>query len=494
MYPSGNAIYDPSFNGTVTLEDLNERLFQLHIPAMVFVAVCMVIGIFGNLLVLVVYKKKFRRSNHRYFILFLAALDFTACSTGMPFLIASLRLPYLMPYAKLCKSMRYIHYLVNNASGLLLLVISVERFRKICHPFKSQITHRQILYLCYGTVFFSAVIAIPAAIFYGSSEIQTGINNLTGHQCYVDDAQKESILFELFQGLLLLETLLCIIIFIILYIFIVRKLWSSDQFLNAMRSMQMTSTKRSHDSSESTDMDQGQIEDSSETRFFKSSDDSVVKPLVTNGNTADFKTGVTPEHSQSVDNTNQSDLTVSDGNSQDSTQQTCITREKGSAEEQTNSKSLWRKSRELFRRKEHSNVKPSLNRSISDTRLNKAAQDPKFRSLSPTERLIVGNMIKSAMPTRTKKPKTSRTTARVTMMLFTVSVVFTFSFIPHLVLMIITVQDKTFLGNLTPSELIAYQVFLRSFVVNNVVNPIIYMFCDTKFRQLCKNYFCRTCK
>ncbi|XP_053383516.1 orexin/Hypocretin receptor type 1-like [Mercenaria mercenaria] len=368
MYSRVKGVY----NNNVTLEELNEDLFRLHIPALIFVALCFVTGFVGNLLVLLVYKKKFRRSNHRYFILFLAALDFLACTAGMPFIIASLRLPFLMTSSALCKSMRYLLYVVNNSSGLLLVVISVERYWKICHPFKTQPTTRHTLYLCSGTVFVSAIIAIPAALLYGASTIETGVGDKTGYQCYVDDTSEHKQLFKIYQSVLMIETILSTVIFVILYVFIMRTLWTSNQFIQAMRSMQMSSTRK------------------------------------------------------------------------------------------------------------------------SDTRLNRVKQTNKFPTLTPAERLAMRKLLESKQqPAETQTqptPQLMKRTARVTLMLFTVSMVFVIAFVPHLALMIVTAEKEDSLDTLNEIEIMVYQIFLRSFILNNVANPIIYLFCDSKFRKLCKDF------
>lgn len=476
MYSRVKGVYSEN----VTVEELNADLFPLHIPALVFVSLCIITGFVGNLMVLLVYKTKFRRSNHRYFILFLAALDFLACVTGMPFLVASLSLPYLMTSSALCKSMRYFHYLVNNSSGLLLLVISVERFRKICHPLKTQLNVRQTLRLCYGTIFFSAVIAIPAALLYGASTIHTGVGNITGYQCYVDDTLETPILFEIYQGVLMIETISCIVVFIFLYAFIIRKLWTSDQFIQAMRSMQSRSTSKSmHETSFSTDFDREEVACESSNSSFPTtqgeSKDSG-KPMVTNGDYLRRKSDLKKVYVES----SSSALSVDSGNGVD-----CV-------QPSDQPKSLLRMSRELFRRKDILSKRSDLVRAQSDTRLNRAKLDNKFQTLTPTERRAVGQRLKTKQSSvDAQKPyKPKSTTARVTIMLFTVSMVFALSFIPHLALMIVTAHNEHFLENMSEGQVMVYQIFLRSFILNNVANPFVYLFCDSKFRKICKE-FCR---
>lgn len=471
MYSRVKGVYGVN----ATVNELNEVLFRLHVPALIFVAVCIAVGVVGNIIVLLVYKTKFRRSNHRYFILFLAALDFFACVTGMPFLIASLRLPYLMTSSTLCKYVRYVHYLVNNSSGLLLLVISAERYRKICRPFKTQLTSKQTLCLCYGTIFFSAVIAVPAYVVYGASTIYTGVGNVTGYQCYIDDTLKEPLHFEIYQGLLLIETVLCVVIFIIMYAFIIRKLWTSDQFIQAMRSMQLKSNKSTQEASFSTDVDE---EDNC------SSISSLPKIQMT-------------EDKQSEESLMHKDKPACTTNATESESQIC---ELGvSCQTINKTQSLWPIARELINVKGNCNGKIELTRASSDITLNRVNNPTRFRTLTPTGRMAIGHLLKSkhqqsAEPTKARSRRGTRTTARVTLMLFTVSLLFVISFIPHLVLMIVATENRAFLDNLTETEYMLYQVFLRSFILNNVVNPVIYIFCDTKFRRMCKEFFLRNFK
>ncbi|XP_060590484.1 uncharacterized protein LOC132745551 [Ruditapes philippinarum] len=397
----------------------------------------------------------------------------------------------MMTSSALCKSMRYIHYVVNNSSGLLLLVISVERYRKICHPFKTQLTARQTLYLCYGTIFFSAFIAIPAGVLYGASTIETGVENVTGRQCYVDDDLDQKVLFEIYQSVLMAESVISIVIFLVLYAFIIRKLWISDQFIQAMRNMQIRSASNtSHETSFSTDCDRdGDGIDSSYTSNPTSLTGSkdTQAPFVKNGN--NLRTMLESD----VTNKSSSSQSLNTGNG--------VNEKRPRGKE----KSLWRMSRELFKRGDNSNRKPRLARAASDTRLNKVKDTRmqntnKFSTLTPAERLVMGKMLEgkkqSLEKQKTSRPKHMKTTARVTLMLFTVSMVFVVSFIPHLALMIATVEKEGFLENMNEGEMMAYQVFLRSFILNNVANPIIYLFCESKFRHESRELFrkCFLCR
>lgn len=76
--------------------------------------------------------------------------------------------------------------------------------------------------------------------------------------------------------------------------------------------------------------------------------------------------------------------------------------------------------------------------------------------------------------------------------MFMVSLVAIVSFIPVLSLLFIRSVDKTFVESLDNTERTVYNFFLRSYLVNSAINPLIYGIFDAKFRNSCK-MIC-TCK
>ncbi|KAK3601282.1 hypothetical protein CHS0354_040462 [Potamilus streckersoni] len=227
MFSPVSNFYEHSQNETVSIENLNEELWILHIPAVIFVLICVILGFFGNSLVVYIYSsKKFRRSNHRYFILCLAFLDLIGCLIGGSHMTYSLRMPYLMTSTAICKISRYIHHLVNQGSAFLLVVIAIERFNKLCRPFKIQFSHRQTRLQCVLSVSFSALVSFPAAVLYGSSTISTGVRNITGTTCFITDEFRGSTFSTIYMIYLLFETVLITIVIGVLYTFIILKIWS----------------------------------------------------------------------------------------------------------------------------------------------------------------------------------------------------------------------------------------------------------------------------
>ena len=485
MYTDARVVYTYKENDTITLEELNEKLFVLHIPALIFVTVSMVIGITGNCLVVFIYKRNYRRTNHRYFILFLASIDLLACCTGLPFLIASLRLPYLMNSAIACKVLRYFHYWANNSSGLLLVVISVERYRRICRPFKVQWSPRQMLYLCIVTMIFSAMIAIPAPIFFGKSKIETGIANITGYQCYLDEKYRGTHMMEVYNEILMSETVICIVLFIILYIFIIRKVRESDQFISAIRSMKSLKIKSYH---RAKSCDNSMSLDALDEASGTSSNILQRSPKTSREETEAFR-------KQSSASTTMTSM-YSIANRQVSEEYLDKIPKKEKERYKRSMENLaGNGAKSLTTNSKSEHVRNGQNRYISHNRgIDKSKSLPSSNK-HVLNRLIVKPNVRNTSESSLKPGQSSKATIRVTVMLFTVSLVFAISFLPHLALMVVTSRKKNFLNSLDQTEVIFYQLFLRIFIINNIANPIIYMFCDKKFRQGCHDvlYACCCC-
>lgn len=90
-----------------------------------------------------------------------------------------------------------------------------------------------------------------------------------------------------------------------------------------------------------------------------------------------------------------------------------------------------------------------------------------------------------------KKLKTRNIRAgRTTVMLFLVTVVFIVSYIPHTTIVILrSLRGKEFYIGLSDTGKVVYQLLLRSYFLNCVLNPVVYCFVNKQFRKECKNVF-----
>jgi hypothetical protein len=96
---------------------------------LVYLIILMVIGVFGNLLVLYVYKFRFKRSTSRVFILSLAAFDLMTCLFGMPYHILDMVYPYMFVWDEICKAFSFSLTFTILASIFVLDLIAIDRYR-----------------------------------------------------------------------------------------------------------------------------------------------------------------------------------------------------------------------------------------------------------------------------------------------------------------------------------------------------------------------------
>ena len=435
MYTKIPKSWRGDFSVNVTLVELNDALVQLHIPTIVLIAILMVIGVFGNILVLYVYTKKYHASTHRCFILCLAWIDMVACVIGMPLLIVSNLYPYMFPSVEACKIFRFLHVFLVVASAFVVLAIAIERHRRICFPFSHEMSTRKIKIMCAVASFMGFLVAIPAILVYDHSPVETGVMNITGTECFVNPDYRDTWFPKGYYMFQLFITLVCILILGIFYFRIGRQILWHQKFIRENTYTHSNRTARSLQDSSSGD------------KYPDDSQDCVVE------NKAAVNGKDTPKKTK-------------------------------------NSGMLQRGTREYTPSSTYDEIKPKLD--PYGNLLKKAVKITIVRSRSPTpnstksdSRLDKQSRSNSDKSDQSAHSGPSVRTRKVTMMLFIITIVFVLSFIPHLVIIIWINLRPDIIDDLDSPSIIVYNIFFRSFVINNMANPIIYGFVDKKFRSEC---------
>ncbi|KAL3880555.1 hypothetical protein ACJMK2_032786 [Sinanodonta woodiana] len=186
-----------------TMEEIRD---EDVIPVLVFSVFAMTFGTIGNCLVLYIFKFKYRQSNHRYFIICLAACDLTGSLIGVPFLIADMTLMYSYG-TTVCKISRYLSHFVGFCSACIIMIIAIERYLKICKANGKQISSNMARRLCYFSIIFGIFAALPSALLYGHNSVQTEIDNLSHYQ----DKYKDTYFPLMYQAFLVLWFILAMI-------------------------------------------------------------------------------------------------------------------------------------------------------------------------------------------------------------------------------------------------------------------------------------------
>ena len=154
-------------DNTQFAEQLNDEMKSSVMPVTTFVGLETVFGFFGNLLILYVFFFHYHKCNFKYFVLCLAFVDFTSTVTTMPGEIVTQTFWYVYPDRNVCKIKSFFNVFTVCGSALTLLVIAVDRYRKICRPFAWQIKPRVAMILCFVQLALAFIIALPVAFLWG---------------------------------------------------------------------------------------------------------------------------------------------------------------------------------------------------------------------------------------------------------------------------------------------------------------------------------------
>ena len=205
-----------NISGAVTLTQLNNEEIYKNIGGLIFVSMLMITGLLGNLHVLVVFGKM-KPSNHRTFICVLAIVDMIGSTVGMPFVLVDLTHPLTFYMTAACKILRMVNYFIGTSSILLMLVVTVDRYRKVCHPLKWQLSGKMAKVVCCVVLIVSVGLSWPALILFGHTTIELGYNNLTGVRCSTDDKYANSPYQTYFNLMLIVMVLIALVAHIVLY-------------------------------------------------------------------------------------------------------------------------------------------------------------------------------------------------------------------------------------------------------------------------------------
>ncbi|XP_041351210.1 tyramine receptor tyra-2-like [Gigantopelta aegis] len=202
-------------NLTEIITQLNHRRMLFQIPVMVFLSVIMAMSLFGNSLVVYVYKSKYKKRTSSYFIMVLAVVDL--CSAlCIPFVVFDLANPYMHSVPIICKINRFIEAWTSAASGLVLMCITFDRYFHVCNPLGIY-SINQAQSLTIVMLAMAASVSWPILFLAGKQTVRTPIPGVLGEDCSYRDGMNNSVYTLLFQGGLLFAFFVNFCIFCVFY-------------------------------------------------------------------------------------------------------------------------------------------------------------------------------------------------------------------------------------------------------------------------------------
>ncbi|XP_062577680.1 orexin receptor type 2-like [Saccostrea cucullata] len=208
-------------------QSLSEKYSELLLPSTVIQIIAAIFGVFGNVLVLLMYTKYIEdKTGCRYFIPILAVVDLLGSLSNVIEFYLDNTMRYIYPGAFLCKTMPFLIIFTGGFSAFLILAIALQRYLVICRPFGKQMTPKMcriaillILLICIGY-------ASPILKFKGISQKLKTLN-VTGNVsfCHIDDGTNNSSAIITYHGTLLFLSLTNIVITSILYLPVIRTIY-----------------------------------------------------------------------------------------------------------------------------------------------------------------------------------------------------------------------------------------------------------------------------
>lgn len=431
------------------LDQINDEMAINVLPVILLICIYMFVGLFGNLLVAYYYGCFVKPSPSYYFIVAMAIYDIILCCVSMPLEIVDLRFSYNFPSVIACKVLRFVNYFSSTASGLVLITVAVDRYRKVCQSFKNQITMTTAKIIIGVLCFASVCIAWPALVIYDINVVNiSSAPGLNGYDCTTIRNKEYKVYISIYNGVCFLIFIGCITTLIVLYILIGKKLYHLKKFRFSATARKSANVNYTPPTSES------EI-DANFRRF---------KPVV---------------YAKQPKSTFIPLLQIKETNSlSDSTAQQ--SNKKINAIKST---SIENKVHETSQSKE--SVTPLYYKNEISSLTN---QEPKWlytSDLSDSDSDTSGMKLKkkrSILHRRKKIREQYIHLRKYTLLMLSVSMAFILSFLPYLGLMTWrTLAVKYEREILSKVELILFNIFLRSWMLSSVVNPIIYGFFNADF-------------
>ena len=216
------------------LEAVNEKQFLILIPSFIYLLLLVLLGVPGNLIVIVIYLLKMARTTSRTFIISLAVCDFINCAFGMPVELGLIANYYRFDLPLLCKVSRFSNFLMNNISSVVLLGIAADRFRRVCLPLRPNMTVRHAKLICFIGAIISIIFAAPALLLYGTRTFHipgpTNDTVIILKACYINDSSWKTTYPMAFNLFLFVSVLIIIFALTVMYALVGRVVCRREKF------------------------------------------------------------------------------------------------------------------------------------------------------------------------------------------------------------------------------------------------------------------------
>ena len=497
LYEGVKYPYNQTYSNAAVLINNEFKTYILPVSAVFGMFACT--GILGNLFVFYVHIFKYKNCNFRFFVLGLCAVDLVSSVTILPLEIYTQLNWYVFPSQWLCKLKAFMNAFTSVSSVYVLLLIAIDRHRKICAPYSWQLTNQSVL-IGYGVFFTLACCQCwPVLIVWG---LQPGVKQFRGTEvivtvCSTDPAVKNTPWPNVFIGMMS-PHFLGMMIMLILYVLV------GKQIFGVVLTLRRQSSLQKHHSMPKSALKKAKSND------LPDSDRNYNSPEISVG-------GDSSEHDVVRDSVRYDDAEGRNGealNISPSPEQIAKPNERLQSNEKSinpaaYNSTLDRHYRQRTAKSQHARVQKNLTRKISieskeSTDMDLVIYEIQDHGISIKKSKIAKNPKKKKRNSKRndsnkKKPKYTDSLKR--RVRFSVSArdklrrrtlitfVFTAIFIGTTLMYIIftfRVANENATQALSYSQLAAFLFIYRLYFINSVIHPVIYGFLDPRFRKTLK--------
>ena len=418
----------------------------------------MAVSVFGNCLVVSVYKPKYKKRTSCYFIMVLAIVDLSS-SLCIPFVIFDLANPYIHPVPIVCKINRFLEVFSSTSSGMVLVCIAFDRYFHVCHPLRIY-SLNQAQSLTIVMIVLAACVSWPILFLAGTKTAPTPLSGVFGDDCSYRDGIAHSIYLVLFQCALFLTFSLTFCIALafyskIFYVICKRKRMTIGETCNTIKDE--TSVNESIRNT-------GNVTSNIQNRLVFVLDDKATL----NKNADDRNPNETVKSKHSV-------FIESDNNAASIT---------NNIQDNVNSKNL-SNSKIMDVCKRTLVQTPSNNASIvrhnNHTTNSIAVSNPETSRKSRSESMSIKSITSIKKPCRVVRPQIRTTRTTIVLGMITVSTLI--GFLPYLTVSLMMTFTGFFQPGMSSAEDLTYEFCCKSYFLNAAVNPVIYSVMNPVFRQ-----------
>ncbi|XP_062586448.1 neuropeptide FF receptor 2-like [Saccostrea cucullata] len=166
------------------LYDWKEDVSGKYILSTCVQSIILVVGVIGNAFVITIYTWHLKpKKDDRYFIPILAWIDLLGCifASAKSLVENQYPLKYISSFS--CKILNFGTAIFIVSSILLLMVISVQRYQKICRPFGFQMTLKVKRIAAILTILLAGTLSVQSFIMHENVKVFHENRNISGYEC-----------------------------------------------------------------------------------------------------------------------------------------------------------------------------------------------------------------------------------------------------------------------------------------------------------------------